>query len=996
MSITNFASSMLNMFEATTKRSIASFSALETADGQHTFVAKDGSMATVLKIDGINQLASDASIAKLVDQMQTRLSPYFIGEGHAIQFWFARDVSQSANLVKNLVYPARQVAKELELDLADLLSEREKFLSNYMTWDGCYIVLWTRLSILTKKEIKTVRAEISPPKHFPSLADAQDPFRLSQILYDRHQAFSQNFLADLTEVNVRAKLMGVHDALNVMRYSVYPDLVGCNWRGTLPGDQIKFRSPEVNDYDISHVLWPRIEDQIFDREAELVNPRVIRVGDYVFSSLDLVVGPQKSEPFSTLLSRIQSLGEFPWRISYLIDGGGLQFLGVKSFLSSVFQMTNFENRQIREAIEELQETRQQGDSIVKCRVSLSTWTSKDNVRLVEEQVLKLQRNVESWGFCKLSSHIGDPLAAKMSSTLGLDSSSTAPAGAVPLSEVLAILPWERDASPWEEGSVLFRTPDGRPWPYQPGSSLQNSFVDLIFSPPGRGKSVFLNSVNLAYCLSPTAVASLDNTKLPRMAIIDIGPSSAGLISILQESLPSNRRHEVAYHRLQMTKDYAINPFDTQLGCRYPLPTDKAFLVNFVIALSTDVGEENPPSGLMGIINTAIDLMYQQFDDGHRKGVPKIYHANISVEIDNAIAENGLELESGISTWWEVVDSFFSHDDIHMATLAQRYAVPILEDIMTILRNPQLSDIHGDAMTNAGESVIDVCTRVISSAIREIPILQQPTAFDIGDSRIVALDLDEVTYKGGGTADKQTGLMYMLARFVLANDFFLNKEIISSISPKYRNWHQMRIERIGESSKRLVYDEFHRTSNVPMVRKQVLVDMREGRKWGVQITLVSQLLGDFSNEMIDMASGCWLLGIGSDRAASEVTQMFGLSSTAEKILISELNGPGKFGTPMLAILELKEGRHEHLLYLTLSPGEVWALSTTAEDVALRQKLYDSLRPTEARRRLATKFPSGSAKQEIERRTAKLMSHEGHEFHLAGSIIESLATEIIDSR
>ena len=156
----------------------------------------------------------------------------------------------------------------------------------------------------------------------------------------------------------------------------------------------------------------------------------------------------------------------------------------------------------------------------------------------------------------------------------------------------------------------------------------------------------------------------------------------------------------------------------------------------------------------------------------------------------------------------------------------------------------------------------------------------------------------------------------------------------------------------------------------MVRKQVLADKREGRKWGVQITLVSQLLSDFSNEMIDMASGCWLLGIGSDRAASEVTQMFGLSSTAKKILISELNGPGKFGTPMLAILELKEGRHEHLLYLTLSPGEVWALSTTAEDVALRQKLYDDLGPREARKRLATKFPSGSAKQEIERRTAKI--------------------------
>ena len=61
-------------------------------------------------------------------------------------------------------------------------------------------------------------------------------------------------------------------------------------------------------------------------------------------------------------------------------------------------------------------------------------------------------------------------------------------------------------------------------------------------------------------------------RLPRIAIIDIGPSSSGLISLLKEALPASKRHLVAYHRLRMTPEYSINPFDTQLGCRYPTAT----------------------------------------------------------------------------------------------------------------------------------------------------------------------------------------------------------------------------------------------------------------------------------------------------------------------------------------------------------------------------------------------------------------------------------------
>src|SRR3546814_15645763 len=121
------------------------------------------------------------------------------------------------------------------------------------------------------------------------------------------------------------------------------------------------------------------------------------------------------------------------------------------------------------------------------------------------------------------------------------------------------MPGNRDARPWKYGAVLFRTPDGRPWPYEPGSNQQDAYIDLVSAPPGKGKSVWLNSTNLAMCLSASATSGIGGAQLPRIAIIDIGPSSAGLISLLKEALPPERRHEAQYRRLHMTQEAAINP-----------------------------------------------------------------------------------------------------------------------------------------------------------------------------------------------------------------------------------------------------------------------------------------------------------------------------------------------------------------------------------------------------------------------------------------------------
>jgi intracellular multiplication protein IcmB len=259
--------------------------------------------------------------------------------------------------------------------------------------------------------------------------------------------------------------------------------------------------------------------------------------------------------------------------------------------------------------------------------------------------------------------------------------------------------------------------------------------------------------------------------------------------------------------------------------------------------------------------------------------------------------------------------------------------------------------------------------------------------------LIALDLDEVAPKGGGPADKQTALMYMLARFVLARDYYLNPDIIADIPEDYRSYHIPRIRRIKETPKRIVYDEFHRTSNSEAVRAQVMIDMREGRKFGVHICLASQMLEDFDKNMIDMATGHWILGVGTERAVQETQRQFGLNETSTSIVRTRLNGPREDGAPFLVVLKLKEGHHEHMLINTLGPTEIWAFSTTAEDVALRNRLYDLLGAVEARRRLSIRFKSGSAKSEVERRVAVLMEHGAKsEDDAESGIIEELVQEI----
>ena len=110
---------------------------------------------------------------------------------------------------------------------------------------------------------------------------------------------------------------------------------------------------------------------------------------------------------------------------------------------------------------------------------------------------------------------------------------------------------------------------------------------------------------------------------------------------------------------------------------------------------------------------------------------------------------------------------------------------------------------------------------------------------------------------------------------------------------------------------------------------------------------------------------------------------------------KLTGPRPSGAPVLLLLSTNEGRYEQNLVNTLGPIELWALSTSVEDVTLRNLLYTALGAPAARQILAKFFPGGTARQEVRRRVI-LRTEKGEiEASAASVVIQEMGNELISS-
>ncbi|KVR89430.1 type IV secretion protein IcmB [Burkholderia vietnamiensis] len=994
MSAREFASGLVDAVEGVLgwissgmKQSLEDYIDVEHVDDSRTLIYRDGSHVTFVEIGGATKMVGEEEFAYADGVVSKALRSYLGTGGHGILVYFSCDPENVSREIREALAPSIATAARLGLQLDDLFEEDIKHLAKFCASEKIFLAVITRPSALTRAELKAdtkAKTELLSVTGAPRMKGAPNFMAAVSALRTRHSSFLAALLSDLKTAEIKAGVLNVHAAVREQRMSVDPEFTDEDWRPVLFGDKIPMRYTSRDKRNMADLLWPRIGRQIAPRNWKEIDLETLEVGDRIYAPMYIERHPADIRPFQALFNRVH-VARIPWRMTFLIESGGLAIMGFKKLMAMIVGFSNSDNALVKNAIEQLQLAVRNGEDLdVKYRVDFATWAPKGNVKLLDERAKTLAKAIQGWGGTDVRKVSGDVYQGFTSSCLALSFNSVATPSAASLNDVTQMLPLYRPASPWKSGAVLYRTPDGRLWTYQPNSPVQSSWITLMYAEPRSGKSVNGNRVNLALCLSPGIV------RLPLISIIDVGKASSGLISLLKYALPESQRHLVASIRLRMTDDYATNPFDLQLGCEVPLPHEWAFLMNFVLLLVTPLGKQAPDDGMAGLCRMAIE---EAFKECSSNANPKLYSPNVegAEPVDAAIERLGIEIDKR-TTWREVVDQLFAHGLHHEAMLAQRYAVPVLEDIASVTRDPQFMDMYGNKQTESGEPLLYAFSRMIAEAVRSYPILNKPTRFDIGEARVVSIDLDEVAKSGSAAADHQTAVCYMLARHVTAKNFYLTEDYLPSFPPAYRAYHERRIREIRQDKKHIQFDEFHRTKKIQPVREQVVADMREGGKLGIMITLISQSIEDFDETMKEFATGKIILSKANEAGVRALQTVFGVSKTVEYAVKNMIRPPGPQGSTFVGMFSTKEGDTVHLLNNTIGGINLWAFSTSNEDTFVRDELYRRIGPVESRRILARLYPGGSLSDEIERRKQRKEDSGVMDSRVAEGVITELIDEI----
>ncbi len=941
------------------RKPLESFMLPATAPGGDTLHCRDGSLVSLFRLDGARSMTGAEELERFVELANRRLNNAFLVPGHALQVVFERAPDDAGIPGEAATARRRGQGARLGLDLDDLFHERARRLAPLLAAETCGIAVWTRPSALTPQQAGRDRKRLRERLRAwpPDLRDSQCPFAVLDGLPPRHAALLDVLEALFEEAGLVAERLGDAAALRLMRGLLNgPDSTAPDWRPITCANDAPARATEPAELG---AFPPPLAPQLLIREPERIGAG-LRIGNRLYGALDMTLGPRAARPFSELMERLADAG-LPCRFSLMVEGGGLRRLdaGVARVASAFLAFSHPDSRAVRDVMRELAELGAEARAVIRLRLGLLTWVApEDGEDALANRLGRLQRIAEGWGESAFSPLVGDPLEAFAASVPGFCGGGTAEPALAPLPEALRLLPVGRPAPLAREADHLFRAPDGKMLPFSCEAGEDHGF-ELIYGVPGRGKSVLANGLALAHLLQS------GRDELPLAAIVDIGPSSSGLISLIREALPPHRRAEAGWFPLRMSAECAINAFDTQLGCRRPLAAERAFLENLLGLILTPAGAAGVPDGMRELIGPTVAQAYAMRSDEQAGGEPNAYTAGRDGAVDTALARAACRLPDA-PLWWETVDALFEAGEHEAAMRAQRYAVPVLNDLLAAVREPAVQGLIGEARYGIGaETVTGAFVRILTALSGSWPILFSPTAFDIGAARVAAIDLAEVAPQGSAEADRQTASFYMLARHALTRHWWIAEDSLREVPARYRDWHAMRLRGVRETPKRLAFDEFHRTGSAPAVRAQVERDAREARKARVRLCLASQRLEDFGPALVELANRYWVLGAGGKaREAEALAGIFSLSDTVGDAIAHRLTGPGKDGAPALLIASDRHGRFEQVVVNTPGPVELWALTTSPRDVAVRERLYARLAPATARAVLARRFPAGTAREWID--------------------------------
>lgn len=930
-------------------------------ENPRNLITKNGGYMTVIDFKGAFSVMDGKAMDDFVEELIMRLRGDLKQPGRLLEFCLMHNPDFSSITVSKNIDPIMDTAKRLKISAGTLFDEKRQILSDQASYYSSYLVVTTNPKVLggalgdvtgrdlaTKKEKRRI---VRLGEHTPGPGVG-----ISEV-GDAHNAFIKS-LAGALDGNINFELLGAKDAMLRMKQMMFLESTSDNWRPSLPGDKIRINSKRSTPVasDLSDVMNPSIATQFFDisptRDRD--NGSLVDIDGYKYAPVLVEYGPESSEMFSVLAKNLK--GEIPYRINITIRTGHddvKKSLVSKNALGSYLTLFNSNNSVIKQSVNALISMAEE-HTLCDMSIAACTW-GEDSESCVRNKRMLMQA-LSNWGGLSSIEERGDPIGILAESVGGLigDDGRQSPRFPMPIFEALSMCPFAMPSSSWKTGSFLFMTPFNSIYPLEMGSSLQTSWLNLISAPPGYGKSFLMAAMNLSNILKPGIKS------LPVLSILDIGYSSAVFVRLIRSMLPENQKHLAQSYKLQNTKEYAINIFDTMLGCRQPTSLERHQIEDLLVELLSP-SDGAAFEGLTEIVKLMVEKVYALKAD---QGEPNEYGPGQAPLVTEALERHGIEAFDGI-TWFQVEDALSEVGDYRAAKIAHRYAVPRLSDLASVLSDNAFDD-YKTAVVN-GHGMMERVRIAIKAATRDYTLLSSITQFEISDARIISLDLQDVVPRSDGGSSKQANVMYMLGKLVTTKSFYMGSEALKEVNPKYRDYHAKVFDELDSVQKYLCVDEYHRTKSSNIFRSGLIRDAREGRKFGIIITVISQYDTDFDDDLVKASTNKFILSVGDDGEDRErIGKRFSISRAAMEQAKVACHGPKKGeGSNILYIGKIKgKGTVQQVLRYVGGVRESWAFTTNKKDDRLINKMIDKVGLEKAYEILSKEFPDGTAEPYID--------------------------------
>lgn len=987
---------------------------IATTDDDVTFVTRDGSLLTVLKVKGLTSALYNQELKDVVGEMSEIIGRDIIKSlGHHLTITYEFDPDSSYQYCKTALRGTELTGQRLGMGefMSLIVDEKAKKLSEFCQVENTYIALYTTPAAIHKTEMKGQVAERTAAMNtWPDTAEAMlNDFAFPQLRV-KHRTMVQSLvskLRNLTSLKDVGLIMNVVSVRNYLREIKRVTEPGSSpkWQPRVAEDFMKdIRVPtkaKRRDFrNADFMMPPSIGTQMFSEHPTTIGLKYAVLGNRIHYPVALEMGPSEPETFDRLIHQASEL-RLPFRISFALKGSGLGVDYLNTMLAKVFPWMSSANNQVKRSYESLVDYEEKSNGVVPAMyVTACTWAdakpkySKKNgveydLNEIADRATKLNRVLQGWGGCHTTDAFAAPIEGVLSTQAGVYDNPMGTVMAPTMPDAIGLSPLFRPTTSWtqKEGNVLLRTNDGRIMHYQQTSGEQNAWVTLLVGPMGFGKSTALNTLNLYYLLTPS-----QEKEVPFLRCLDIGPSSRSIVDLVQASVGPEQQNLAKYIRIQNSKDYQFNPFDTPLGCEFPLPNHMDYLSNLISTICYSLQTDEAIKGrLPGLVNTILKETYKAYASANQGGSrPRVYYRNANQLIDQLLEQYGIAVDDR-TTWHEIRDELYAEGEIRAAHIAHRKAMPVLSDLIGIASSENLRSDYQDEI--AGTPILNLFSRAIREAVEMFPMLQGETKFEIGESRVISLDMEDlVPREQTERAMWQASIAFFIGYDILTRDFFFHEDHLKFVPQKYLAYHTRRAKAIKTARKRFSMDERQRFAKVPSAQNQVDSLIAEGRKNLVDIMVASQLFEHHTEQSIRLSTSVIILGAGNmdNQEAETVRTRFDLSK-AQMGAIRRIRPPSPRGAEAFMIFRTRSGNQAH--HVLMSDGSVylWLIATEAIDRAFRSLMYERHSVTEALKRMAKKYPGGSIKKAVENRLAEMNDDPSQDDTIREGLLEQLADE-----